>query len=171
MRAIPPELVSGFDAVIHLSGENVAGRWTEAKKKRIRDSRVMSTLNLSNALVSAVQPPKTFVCASAIGYYGSRGDEILTEDSPGGSGFLSEVCREWEAATEPAGLAGIRTVNLRTGLVLSREGGALNQMLLPFRLVLRGRIGNGQQRWSSIHIEDLVTAAFSPSPKTVRRFT
>src|SRR5258708_27869654 len=143
MRAIPPELVSGFDAVIHLSGENVAGRWTEAKKKRIRDSRVISTLNLSNALVSAVQPPKTFVCASAIGYYGSRGDEILTEDSPGGSGFLSEVCREWEAATEPAGLAGIRTVNLRTGLVLSREGGALKQMRLPFRLGLGGRIGNG----------------------------
>jgi len=158
MRPIPPELVYGFDAVIHLSGENVAGRWTEAKKKRIRDSRVLSTLNLSNALVNAVQQPKTFVCASAIGYYGNRGDEILTEDSPSGDGFLADVCREWEAATEPAAHVGICTVNLRTGLVLSREGGALKQMLLPFRLGLGGSIGDGGQWWSWIHIEDFVAA-------------
>lgn len=158
MRPIPPELVSGFDAVIHLSGENVAGRWTEAKKKRIHDSRVVSTTNLSNALAKAERAPKMFICASAVGYYGSRGDEILTEESPSSNGFLAEVCREWEAATEPAAHAGIRTVNLRTGLVLSRKGGALKQILLPFRLGLGGRIGSGQQWWSWIHIEDLVAA-------------
>jgi uncharacterized protein (TIGR01777 family) len=158
MRPIPPELISGFDAVIHLSGESVTGRWTDAKKKRIRDSRVVSTQNLSQALANADPRPKTFICASAIGYYGNRGDEPLTEESPSGDGFLSEVCREWEAATKTATDAGIRTVNLRIGLVLSHDGGALKPMLLPFRLGLGGRIGNGRQWWSWIHIADLVSA-------------
>jgi uncharacterized protein (TIGR01777 family) len=158
MRPIPPELVSGFDAVIHLSGENIAGRWTKAKKQRIRDSRVVSTEHLARALASAEKRPTTFICASAIGYYGNRGEEILSEESFCGDGFFPEVCREWEYATEPAADAGIRTINLRTGLVLSRDGGALKQMLLPFRLGLGGKVGDGCQWWSWIHIEDLVSA-------------
>jgi hypothetical protein len=156
---IPPDLVSGFDAVIHLSGESITGRWTAAKKTRIRDSRVVSTTNLSEALAKADSQPKTFLCASATGYYGSRGDEALTEASSVGAGFLPEVCEEWESATEPAANAGIRTVNLRTGLVLSKNGGPLKEILLPFRLGLAGRIGSGRQWWSWIHIEDWVAAA------------
>jgi len=158
MREIPPQIVSGFDTVIHLSGENIAGRWTEAKKRRIRDSRIVSTQNLSQALTSAEKKPGVFICASAIGYYGNRGDEILTEGSPSGSGFLAEVSREWESVTAPAADAGIRTVNLRIGIVLSRNGGALKQMLLPFRLGLGGRVGSGRQWWSWIHIDDFLAA-------------
>jgi len=158
MQDVPPNLASGFDAVVHLSGESVAGRWTSGKKRRIRDSRVVSTRNLSQALASAEKKPAVFLCASAIGYYGNRGEEILTEDSPSGSGFLAEVSREWETSTMPASDAGIRTVNLRIGIVLSRNGGALKQMLLPFRLGLGGRIGNGLQWWSWIHIDDLISA-------------
>jgi uncharacterized protein (TIGR01777 family) len=158
MHSIPPETVSGYDAIIHLSGENVAGHWTASKKARVRDSRVVSTTNLSEALAKSHNPPKTFLCASATGYYGSRGDEILSEESSPGTGFLAEVCREWESATEPAARAGIRTVNLRTGLVLSKKGGPLREMLLPFLLGLGGRIGNGRQWWSWIHIEDFAAA-------------
>lgn len=158
MREVSPGLVSGFDAVIHLSGESVAGRWTAEKKHSIRESRVVSTRNLASALVRAAKPPHTFLCASAIGYYGDRGDEVLTEGSQSGTGFLPEVCREWEGATDPAMVAGIRVVNLRFGIVLSREGGALKQMLLPFRLGLGGRIGSGRQWWSWIHIEDAISA-------------
>ncbi len=155
---IPPDLVSGFDAVVHLSGENIAGRWTEQKKCRIRESRIFTTDFLALALAKVANPPKTLICASATGYYGNRGDETLTEGSPSGDGFLPEVCREWEFATETASDAGIRTVNLRTGIVLSRSGGALKQMLLPFRLGLGGRIGDGHQWWSWIHIDDWVSA-------------
>ena len=158
MRAIAPKLVSGFDAVIHLSGESVAGRWTAVKKRRIRDSRVVSTENLARALALAEMKPSVFVCASAIGYYGDRGDEVLTEPSPPGEGFLPAVCHEWETATHAASAAKIRVVNLRIGIVLSREGGALDQMRLPFRLGLGGRIGSGRQWWSWIHIADLVAA-------------
>jgi uncharacterized protein (TIGR01777 family) len=157
-RPIPPELVSGFDVIIHLSGENIAGRWTEQKKCRIRDSRVFSTDFLTTALSKTDRRPITFICASAIGYYGNRGDEVLNEEFPSGDGFFPEVCREWEFATEPASDVGIRVVNLRTGIVLSRKGGALKQMLLPFRLGLGGRIGDGHQFWSWIHIEDWVAA-------------
>jgi uncharacterized protein (TIGR01777 family) len=160
MQPISPALVSPFDAVIHLSGENVAGRWTAAKKQRIRDSRVISTHNLSQALLGAQRKPAVFLCASAIGYYGNRGDEILNEESASRSGFLAEVCREWERATRPVSDAGIRTANLRIGIVLSRQGGALKQMLLPFRLGLGGRIGSGHQWWSWIHIDDLVAAVW-----------
>ena len=159
MQAIPPQLVSGFDAVIHLSGESVVGRWSEAKKRAIRDSRVTTSRNLAAALARAEKPPRAFLCASAIGYYGNRGDEILTEESHAGSGFLAEVSSEWEAATSPAVQAGIRVVSLRIGVVLSRRGGALKQMLLPFRLGLGGRIGSGRQWLSWIHIDDLVAAA------------
>jgi len=158
MREIPPELVSGFDVIVHLSGESVAGRWTEAKKKRIRDSRVISAEHLARSLANADARPRTFVCASAIGYYGSRANEVLTEGSPPGKSFLAEVSREWEAATTPALNAGIHTLSLRTGIVLSANGGALKQMLLPFRLALGGRIGDGRQWWSWIHIDDFVTA-------------
>jgi len=158
MREISPSLVSGFDAVIHLSGENVAGRWTAEKRRRIRESRVVSAKNLSWALAKAERPPTIFICASAIGFYGNRGDEVLTEESPPGAGFLPEVCREWEAATESAAAVGIRTVNLRIGLVLSGNGGALKPMLFPFRLGVGGRLGSGNQWWSWIHIDDLVSA-------------
>ena len=158
MHEVSSTLVTGFDIVIHLSGESVAGRWTAEKKRRIRDSRVVSTKNLSSALATAEKPPSTFLCASAIGYYGNRDDEILTEKSPAGEGFLPEVCREWETATEPAMHAGIRTVNLRFGIVLSRDGGALKQMLLPFRLGLGGKIGSGRQWYSWIHVDDAVSA-------------
>jgi uncharacterized protein len=175
MQAIPPQLVSGFEAILHLSGETVAGRWSESKKRRIRDSRVVSTRNLAIALAQADKPPQTFLCASAIGYYGNRGDELLTEDSPSGRGFLAEVSREWESATEPAAQAGIRVANLRIGVVLSRNGGALKQMLLPFRLYLGGRIGNGRQWFSWIHIDDLVAAVLyiidrgaPPFPRALR---
>jgi uncharacterized protein (TIGR01777 family) len=160
LTTIPPSLVSGFDAVIHLSGESVAGRWTPAKKRRIRESRVVSTKNLSQALAGAAKQPGVFLCASAIGYYGTRGEEILTEESPSGTGFLAEVSREWETATRAANDAGIRTVNLRIGIVLSRNGGALKPMLLPFRLGLGGKIGSGRQWWSWIHIDDLISAVW-----------
>lgn len=158
MQEVPPQIVSGFDVVVHLSGESVAGRWSDAKKQRIRDSRVVTTDHLARALAGAEHKPGVFICASAIGFYGDRGEEVLTEDSLSGDGFLAEVCREWEFATDPAAEAGIRTVNLRTAIVLSRKGGALKLMLLPFRLGLGGRIGHGRQWWSWIHIEDFVTA-------------
>lgn len=157
MSEVSPALVSGFDAVIHLSGENVAGRWTAEKKRRIRESRVVSTRNLAWAMAKAERAPRTFICASAIGYYGNRGDEILTEDSAPGAGFLPDVCREWEAATH-VGIAGVRVVNLRFGIVLSKHGGALKEMLRPFRLGLGGKIGSGRQWWSWIHIDDAVSA-------------
>lgn len=186
MQTVPANLISGFDAVVHLSGETVAGRWTERKKKAIRESRVGSTSNLASALAKAEKPPATFICASAIGYYGNRGDEVLTEESPSGQGFLAEVSREWEQASQLAAQAGIRVVNLRIGVVLSRDGGALKQMLLPFRLGLGGRIGSGRQWFSWIHIDDLVAAVLhilqtaqlrgpvdmvSPNPVTNAEFT
>jgi uncharacterized protein len=157
-REIPPETVSGFDVAIHLSGESIAPPWTARQKHRIRDSRVVSTETLTRALTMAAVPPGTFLCASAIGYYGDRGDQILTEESPSGEGFLPVLCREWERATEPATRAGIGVVRLRFGMVLSRRGGALKQMSLPFRLGLGGRIGNGRQWCSWIHIDDAVRA-------------
>jgi len=156
--AIPPESVSGFDAVIHLAGESIAGRWSAAKKARIRDSRVMGTRHLAAALAQAKNKPQVFVCGSAIGYYGDRGDELLNEKSAPGAGFLAEVCREWEAATQPAADAGIRTVQIRTGVVLSSKGGALGKMLMPFKLGLGGRIGSGRQWMSWIDVGDMVGA-------------
>jgi uncharacterized protein len=163
IREVSPALVSGFDAVIHLSGENVAGRWTAEKKRRIRESRVVSTRNLAWAIAKSEQAPRTFICASAIGYYGNRGDEVLAEDSAPGAGFLPEVCSEWEAATH-VGIAGVRVANMRFGIVLSKEGGALKEMLLPFRVGLGGKIGNGRQWWSWIHIDDVVSAVMQILP-------
>ena len=157
-RPLAPESVSGFDAVVHLAGESIVGRWNEAKKRRIRESRVKGTLRLAEALAQAPQRPPVLISASAIGYYGDRGEKTLREDSASGSGFLPEVCQEWEDATEPATKAGIRTVQMRFGLVLSRSGGALQKMLPPFRLGIGGNMGNGRQWWSWIDIDDLVGA-------------
>lgn len=149
------------DAFVHLAGENIAaGRWTRARKARIRDSRVKVTRRLCESLAGLSQPPKVLVSASAVGYYGDRGEEVLTEESPAGMGFLSEVCRGWEAACEPAVQKGIRVVNLRTGMVLSAAGGVLPRMLLPFRMGLGGRIGSGRQFMSWIDLDDLVGVIF-----------
>jgi hypothetical protein len=155
---IAPEAVSGFDAVIHLAGESIFGRWTAAKKKKIRDSRVAGTLNLASALARAEHKPDLFVCGSAIGYYGNRGDEVLREESAPGAGFLAKVCREWEEAAAPAVQAGVRTAHLRTGIVLSPKGGALGAMLVPFKLGLGGRTGDGRQWMSWIDVQDMVGA-------------
>lgn len=156
LAPLSPAAVSGFDAVVHLAGESVVGRWTAEKKKAIRDSRVLGTRHLVAALAQAEVKPRVLVCASAVGFYGDRGDELLREESPSGQGFLPEVCREWEDASRIAGDAGIRTVNIRIGLVLSAKGGALAKMLTPFKLGLGGRIGSGQQWWSWIHVDDVV---------------
>ena len=150
--------VSGFDAVVHLAGESIVGRWTDEKKRKIRDSRVLGTQNLAQALAQAKEKPQVFLCSSAIGYYGSRGDEILQEESAPGEGFLPDVCREWEAATQAAADAGIRTVQIRTGVVLSPKGGALGKMLTPFKLGVGGRIGDGRQWMSWIDVQDMVGA-------------
>jgi len=157
-QALPPEQVAGFDVVIHLAGETIVGRWNAAKKARIRDTRVQGTKTLVEALTKTAHPPRAFICASAIGYYGDRGDEILREESAPGNDFLAQVCREWETATQPATSAGIRIVNTRFGVILSRDGGALPKMLPPFRMGVGGRIGNGRQWMSWIHIADVVGA-------------
>jgi uncharacterized protein (TIGR01777 family) len=147
------------EAVVHLSGESIAaGRWTAARKASIRDSRIRGTSLLAGVLAKLAQPPKVLVSASAIGYYGDRSEELLREDSAPGSDFLAGVCRQWEASTEAASRAGIRTVHLRTGIVLARNGGALAKMVLPFKLGVGGRIGSGRQYMSWIHLEDEVNA-------------
>lgn len=151
-----PSQVSGFDAVIHLAGETIAGRWTPEKKARIRESRTVGTRHLAGALAAAAVRPQSLLVASAVGYYGSRGDEILTEDSSPGRDFLAQVAREWEAAADPAREAGIRVVHLRLGMVLTPRGGALKQMLVPFRMGVGGRIGSGKQWISWIALDDVI---------------
>lgn len=179
--------LEGFDAVLHLAGENVgSGRWTAARKAAIRDSRVNGTRLLCDALAGLARPPKTLVCASAVGYYGDRGEEPLTEESPPGTGFLPEVCREWEAASGPAARKGIRVVLLRIGMVLSPNGGALSRMLPLFRAGLGGVIGGGRQYVSWVSLDDLAgivlhalaredlrgpVNAVAPRPVTNREFT
>jgi uncharacterized protein len=157
-KPISPEMVSGYDAVVHLAGESIVGRWTKTKKIKIRGSRVAGTTTLAEALAAAEHKPQVFVCSSAIGYYGDRGNEVLNEQSKAGVGFLADVCREWEAATQAASNAGIRTVQMRTGVVLSPKGGALGKMLTPFKLGVGGRIGDGQQWMSWIDVQDMVGA-------------
>jgi len=148
-----------FDAVIHLAGENIAaGRWNDARKEAIRRSRVDGTLLLTRALAKLRNPPATFVSASAIGYYGDRGDEVLQETSQRGRGFLPAVCVAWESAAEPAEAAGLRVVHHRFGVILSQDGGALARMLLPFRLGLGGPVGDGRQYMSWITLDDAVGA-------------
>jgi uncharacterized protein (TIGR01777 family) len=154
-----PEQLEGFDAVIHLAGENVAGRrWTADQKVRIRDSRVVGTNLLARTLASLRQKPKAFLCASAIGYYGSRGDQICTEQSAPGDDFLAHVCQDWERATDAAADAGIRVVNMRIGVVLTPAGGALKKMLIPFKLCVGGILGSGNQYMSCIAIDDVAGA-------------
>ncbi len=156
-KEIDKQKLEGFDAVIHLAGDNIAsGRWTEAKKTEIKRSRVEGTSFLSETLASLQRPPKVLISASAIGYYGDRCNEILTEASKAGDNFLARVCQEWEAATKPAEANGIRVAKLRIGVVLSPKGGALNKMLPPFKMGAGGRIGSGKQYISWIGLEDLV---------------
>ena len=152
-----PQAVEGIDTVVHLAGENIAtGRWTAHKKQRIRRSRVDATGYLVRSLSLMPNPPKTFVCASAIGIYGDRGKEELTESSKPGSGFLADVCRDWEAAAAEGEEAGIRIVQLRIGVVLSAQGGALAKMLTPFKLGLGGIVGSGKQYWSWVGLQDVI---------------
>ncbi len=151
--------LAGVTGAVHLAGENVAsGRWTESRKRRIRDSRVQGTELLSGALAKVSPTPSVLVSASAIGYYGSRGDEVLDERSASGDGFLASVCRDWEAATRAASDAGIRVVHARIGIVFAAEGGALAKMKVPFLLGVGGRIGDGRQYMSWITNGDLVSA-------------
>jgi uncharacterized protein (TIGR01777 family) len=155
--SLDPASVEGVDAVVHLAGENIAaGRWTTARKAAIRESRVWGTQVLCSALTKLSRPPQVLISASAIGYYGDRGDELLREDSTLGTGFLAEVCHAWEAATEPAVRKGIRVVLLRFGIVLSPAGGALAKMLTPFKLGVGGVVGSGKQYMSWIGIDDAV---------------
>jgi uncharacterized protein (TIGR01777 family) len=149
--------LEGLDAVVHLAGENIAsGRWTERKKRRIRESRINGTRLLAHSLSCLFDPPQVLVSISAVGYYGDRGDELLNEASPAGNGFLPDLCRQWESATEAAINRGIRVVIPRVGVVLSRRGGAMARMLPIFRLGFGGRIGSGRQYISWITLDDLV---------------
>jgi len=151
--------LEGFDAVVHLAGESIAsGRWTASKKAHILDSRVRGTRLLAEALAKLPQPPSVLVVASAIGYYGHRPGEELDEASAPGDGFLAEVCRQWEAAADPAREAGMRTVHSRFGMVLSPKGGALKPLLLTARLGLAGPIGHGKQVWSWVALDDVAGA-------------
>lgn len=179
--------LEGLDAVVHLAGESIAeGRWTEEKKKRIRESRIKGTTLLSETLARLKERPQVFVSASAVGFYGSRKDERLTELSSSGEDFLAEVCRAWELSTQAAGQAGVRVVNLRFGIILSQEGGALAKMLTPYKMGVGGKIGDGQQYMSWIAIDDVVGAILhalseeslrgpvnvvAPNPVTNQEFT
>jgi uncharacterized protein len=150
--------IEGVDAVVHLAGENIVGRWTDAKKARIRDSRVRGTRLLAETLARLPTPPGVMVSASATGYYGDRGNELLSEESAPGDSFLAGVGQEWEAAADPAREAGVRVVHPRFGIVLSTEGGALGTTLPIFKLGAGGKIGSGRQYWSWIAIDDVVGA-------------
>lgn len=151
--------LEGLDAVVHLAGESIAaGRWTSERKREILESRVKGTALLSETLARLSRPPGVFVSASAIGYYGNRGDELLTEASSPGNDFLAHVCVEWEKATAPAAEKGIRTVLTRFGLILDANGGALERMLTPFRMGIGGRLGNGKQWMSWIALDDVAGA-------------
>jgi uncharacterized protein len=145
-------------AAVHLAGAPIAQRWTDDTKRQIRDSRVKGTSLLCAGIAQLAQPPRVLVCASAIGFYGDRGDEWLAEQSPAGTGFLAEVCQEWEAAAAPASELGIRVIHLRLGIVLSEKGGALRKMLPVFKLGLGGRLGEGPAWWSWIALDDVVGA-------------
>lgn len=184
---IDSEHLEGFDAVVHLAGESIAsGRWTDEKKRAIRDSRTNGTSLLSETLARLSRPPSVLLSASAIGYYGNRGDELLTENSAAGDDFLAGVCVEWEAATKPALEKGIRTVYTRFGVILDAKGGALARMLTPFRMGIGGKVGDGKQWMSWIALDDVVGALkfliaeksahgpvnlVSPNPVTNAEFT
>lgn len=160
-KVLDPAKLAGFDAVVHLAGKSIAGRWTEQFKREVRESRVQGTTTLATAAAESFQrsgSPRAFIAASAIGYYGSRGDETLTESSAAGTGFLAETCVVWEAAADPARAAGMRVAHMRIGVVLAKDGGALPPLLLPFRLGAGGRIGDGRQWWSWVGLQDVVGA-------------
>ncbi len=178
-----PQPLEVSDAVIHLAGEPIAQRWTPEAKRRILESRVEGTRRLIAALPA---PPRVFICSSAVGFYGSRGDEVLTEASPPGTGFLAGVCTAWEGAADDARARGMRVVKLRTGMVLGRGGGALDRMLPAFRMGAGGRLGSGRQWMPWIHLDDHLALvefalaqasvsgplnAVAPNPVTNRDFT
>jgi hypothetical protein len=152
--------LEGHDAVVHLAGESIEGRWTLEKKRRIEESRVRGTRLLAETLAGLGSKPRVVVAASGIGYYGARGDEVLTEESSPGAGFLARLSIKWEGALGPAADAGIRLVNMRLGIVLTPDGGALSRMLPLFRLGLGGRMGSGRQYWSWIAIDDVLSAIY-----------
>jgi uncharacterized protein (TIGR01777 family) len=152
----PPESVANADAIVHLAGEPVAQRWTPEAKRKIRESRVQSTQRLVRALSAQPRKPSILVCASAVGIYGSRGDEVLTESSAPGNDYLAEVCQEWEKQARAAESLGVRVARIRTGIVLGKGGGALEKMLPPFKAFVGGRIGSGKQWMSWIHLDDLI---------------
>jgi uncharacterized protein (TIGR01777 family) len=179
------DALEGVDAVVHLAGESIAERWNDEKRRRIRHSRVQGTRSLCNALAQLHSPPRVLVSASAIGYYGNRADEVLTEESAPGRMFLSDVCQQWEAACDGAREAGIRVVHPRFGMVLSPRGGALAKMLTPFRLGAGGAVGRGDQYWSWVSLDDAISAVHhalmseqitgpvnfvAPTPATSRSF-
>ena len=184
---LDPSELSGADAVVHLAGAGIADRrWSDSVKRDIRDSRVQGTSLIARSMAAAETPPPVLVCASAIGFYGDRDDAVLDEESDPGEGFLSEVSLEWEAAADPAREAGLRVAHLRIGIVLSRHGGALKQMLLPFQLGVGGKLGSGDQYMSWIGLEDLTRIieyaieqpaiqgavnAVAPTPVTNAEFT
>lgn len=179
--------VEGFDAVINLAGENIAsGRWTQVKKARIRESRILTTRFFCETLAQLAQPPKVLINASAVGYYGNRDDEILTEESSPGSDFLAQVCQEWETATLPAKRKGIRVINLRFGMILGASGGTLAKMFPAFKLGLGGRLGSGTQFMSWVALDEVLSVidhilgnenlqgpvnVVSPNPMTNIQFT
>jgi uncharacterized protein (TIGR01777 family) len=182
-----PDRLEGLDAVVHLAGESISGlRWTDEKKKAIRDSRVLGTRNVVEALSKLKKKPKVLIASSALGYYGERGQEEMTESDSPGDNFLAEVAKDWEAESRRAEDAGIRTVLLRTGIVLSKDGGALGTMLLPFKMGVGGVVGSGKQWMSWIALDDHIAAidfaienenlrgavnAVSPNPLTNEEFT
>lgn len=179
--------LEGFEAIINLAGENIAGgRWTDDQKRKIRESRMNGTHLLSEAIAQMKSKPRVFICASATGIYGDRDDETLDEQSESGGGFLAGVCREWEQATQPASKAGVRVVNLRMGPILAREGGMLSKLLTPFKMGMGGKVGSGKQYISWVALDDAVNAIklaiddesihgpiniVSPNPVTNEEFT
>ena len=187
VNEIDVRALEGFDAVIHLAGDNIAdGRWTSEKKAKIRDSRIHGTKLLSQALAQLANPPKVLVSASAIGFYGPHGDESLDESAKAGDDFLAQVCRDWEASTQPAANKGIRVVNLRFGVILSTKGGALAKMLPPFLMGAGGNLGSGRQVMSWVSLDDVLGSIYhclvnetihgpvnvtSPNPATNAEFT
>lgn len=182
-----PGSLEGFDTIINLAGENIAGgRWTDDQKRKIRESRINGTHLLSEAIAKLSPKPRVFICASATGIYGDRDNEVLDEQSESGGGFLAGVCREWEMATGPASQAGVRVVNLRIGPILAREGGMLAKLLTPFKMGMGGKVGSGRQYISWIAIDDVIQAIklaiedasihgalniVSPNPVTNEEFT
>jgi len=182
-----PQSLEGFEVIVNLAGENIAGgRWTDEQKRKIRDSRVSGTHLLSEAIAKLNDKVKAFICASATGIYGDRDDEPLDEQSESGGGFLAGVCREWEKACEPAIKAGVRVVNLRLGPILARNGGMLAKLLTPFKMGMGGKVGSGKQYISWVGLDDVVNAIklaindpgirgplniVSPNPVTNEEFT